>query len=83
MDKEHANFDKVVSELRTALSSKVTPLHLPIGRGESFKGYVDILHLKAYTFGANGATEGPIPGRHGGRGGRSARCALERRRRNR
>lgn len=62
MDKEHANFKKVVDELQARLSPKVVPLHVPIGAGEGFKGWVDVLHQKAWLFAPGGATETAIPG---------------------
>jgi len=62
MDREHANYQKVVSELQARLSPKIVPLHLPIGAGESFRGWVDVLHQKAHLFAPGGATETAIPG---------------------
>jgi len=62
MDREHANYQKVVSELQARLSPKIVALHLPIGAGESFRGWVDVLHQKAYLFAPGGATETAIPG---------------------
>jgi len=63
MDKEHANFTRVLADLRSRLSNKVVPLHLPIGAGDGFKGWVDVVRRKAYHFADGGAsTEVPIPG---------------------
>jgi elongation factor G len=62
MDKEHANFDKAVESVRERLSHQVTPLHLPIGRGDGFTGYVNVATQKAYQFTATGVTEVPVPG---------------------
>jgi len=50
MDKEHASFDKVLADAQSKLSSKVMPLQIPIGEGESFKGVVDLLKKKAYIY---------------------------------
>jgi elongation factor G len=61
MDKEHADFAKAVGALQKRLSPKVVPLHLPIGAGEGFKGWVDVVQGKAWHFGAAGATEVPVP----------------------
>jgi elongation factor G len=36
MDKEHADFDKCVSDAQSYLGAKVVPLTLPIGQGDSF-----------------------------------------------
>lgn len=50
MDKEHADFRKCLSDAQSRLSSKVIPLELPIGEGESFNGVVDLLKKKAYIY---------------------------------
>ena len=43
MDKENVNFDDLLEELREKFGKKVVPFALPIGEGESFKGYIDIV----------------------------------------
>ncbi len=43
MDKENVKFDSLLEELREKFGKKVVPFALPIGEGESFKGYVDIV----------------------------------------
>jgi elongation factor G len=58
MDKEHADFERALGELRKRLSHKVAALHLPIGRGESFEGWVDVVQGKAFRF-KGGATDVP------------------------
>ncbi len=62
MDKEHANFEKTLAALHDRLSHQVAPLHLPIGRGDAFKGWVDVVTRKAYHYGAAGPSEVPLPG---------------------
>lgn len=63
MDKEHADFKKCLDGAQQHLGAKVMPLFLPIGRGESFKGLVDILRKRAYTYqGSDGKfTEEDVP----------------------
>jgi elongation factor G len=48
MDRENANFDSVLAQLQARWGHRVMPLQLPIGSHESFKGIVDLLHMKAY-----------------------------------
>lgn len=43
MDKENVKFEALLDELREKFGKKVVPFALPIGEGESFKGYVDIV----------------------------------------
>jgi elongation factor G len=62
MDKEHANFEKALDEARSQLGAKVMPVQLPIGRGDSFKGVVDVLTKKAYVYSGDGKfTETDVP----------------------
>ena len=54
MDKEHADFDKCLSDAQNYLGAKVMPLTLPIGQGDSFKGVVDILKNRAFVYSGGG-----------------------------
>lgn len=55
MDKDNADFHKVVDELRESFGKSVTPVEIPIGREGSFAGVVDVLDNKAY-FDVDGKT---------------------------
>ncbi len=64
MDREHADYAKTLEDLREALSDRVVPLYLPIGQEASFRGVVDVLRGKAYTYKGDGSkafSEGPVP----------------------
>ena len=61
MDKEHANFDELIDQLREAHGSSVVPLILPIGNGPTFKGVVNVLDQKAYEGPYDKAKEIAIP----------------------
>jgi elongation factor G len=60
MDRENASFETVLAAAQARWGAKVAPLQLPIGAHDSFKGVVDLLHMKAYV-GENG-DEAAIPG---------------------
>ncbi|OIP87466.1 MAG: translation elongation factor G [Syntrophaceae bacterium CG2_30_49_12] len=49
MDRERADFFKTVESIKTRLG-KATPLFLPLGAEESFKGIVDLMTMKALIF---------------------------------
>jgi elongation factor G len=49
MDRENADFAKVVGQIREMFGTKCAPIQVPIGSQSDFKGYVDILTGKAYT----------------------------------
>jgi elongation factor G len=61
MDREHADFQKTVDQLRDKFGSSVVPILLPIGDGVDFKGVVDVLENKAFTCEAKKYSEIPVP----------------------
>lgn len=50
MDKPNVNFNLQVSELHQRFGKKVIPLTLTLGEGESFRGVIDIMDKKAYSY---------------------------------
>ena len=64
LDRENSDFDKVLADIRADYSDKAVPVLLPIGKEVSFKGVVDVLRGKAYTYEPDGSgkfVEGDIP----------------------
>lgn len=59
MDRENADFDKVVDQLREFFGPKVVPVQLPMGNAQDFSGIIDLVKGKA--FGKDGK-EMAIPG---------------------
>jgi elongation factor G len=53
-DRERANFSETLADAREVLSKRVAPFVIPIGAEDSFKGVVDVLKSKAYSFPADG-----------------------------
>jgi len=50
MDRERADFQKTVSEIKESLPLKPVVIQLPIGAEDNFKGYVDLVTEKAFLF---------------------------------
>ncbi len=50
MDRERADFFKVLESIKARLGDKVTPIFLPIGVADTFRGIVDLLENKALFF---------------------------------
>jgi len=48
MDRENADFYRIVDDLRSKFGSKCVPVQLPIGAQDNFQGIVDLLALKSY-----------------------------------
>ena len=62
LDRENTSFDQALESLRKRFGLKVVPLQLPIGEQGGFKGVVDLVSQKGYTFeGGNKVQEVPIP----------------------
>lgn len=64
MDRERANFEKTVSQIREQLDLNPVVLQLPIGAEENFRGVVDLVANKALFFSKDGpgkVEEGEIP----------------------
>src|SRR5215468_38135 len=50
LDRERASLERSLRSLREACSRTVIPIQLPIGEEKSFKGVVDLVSQKAFTF---------------------------------
>lgn len=61
LDRENANFDRVLEDLQKHFGKKVVPITLPIGSEENFSGIVHILKQKAYRFNGKDMIEEEIP----------------------
>ncbi|MBR3050815.1 MAG: elongation factor G [Selenomonadaceae bacterium] len=45
MDREHADFEKVLADLRSKFGNSVVPVQVPVGKEDSFKGVVDLIKV--------------------------------------
>ena len=54
MDKEHADFFKAMDDVKDKFKSSNIALTIPMGSGASFKGVIDLIHEKAYTYNNEG-----------------------------
>ena len=68
MDREGADPERVVAEMKARLAAHPIVIQLPIGTGADFDGVIDLVAMKARTWDAStfGATftDGPIPHAH-------------------
>ncbi|MGD0621754.1 MAG: elongation factor G [Thermacetogeniaceae bacterium] len=63
MDRENANFDRVLHQAKDVLKCNAVPVELPIGSEAQFSGVVDLLTMKAYRYNKDGSyQEQEIPG---------------------
>lgn len=62
LDRERADYTRVFDELKEVFDLKPIRVQLPIGSETDFKGVVDLIRMKAYTYDEDGkVTEGEIP----------------------
>lgn len=48
MDKEHADFNKAMDDVKEKFKVTTVPVVIPIGKGNDFKGVIDVIEQKAY-----------------------------------
>ena len=60
-DRENADPTATLDALRTRFGTKIAPLQLAIGAAESFSGYVDLVHRKAWRWDGDKEVEIPVP----------------------
>jgi len=64
MDRERADFEQAVAGITEAFGRSAVPIQIPIGKEGGFKGVIDLIHMRAYTYSPDGsgkATEGEVP----------------------
>jgi elongation factor G len=61
LDRERADFFRVLNAAREQLSDRCVAIHLPIGAEHELRGVVDLLHMCAYLDPAGGKEGGPQP----------------------
>ncbi len=60
-DRENADPTATLDALREAFGAKIAPLQLAIGKAHDFKGYIDLVHRRAYVWEGGKRTEAAIP----------------------
>jgi len=61
VDRERASLERSLESLHGVFGRAVVPIQLPIGEEKSFKGIVDLVTMKAYTFSDGKPSEAPVP----------------------
>ncbi|MBQ2770527.1 MAG: elongation factor G [Clostridia bacterium] len=61
LDRENANFEKVMAAINEKFGPSVVPIQLPIMEGGKFVGYVDIVHMQGKRFDGKGEKDCDIP----------------------
>ena len=62
MDREHADYEQVVSDVASILGAQPVLMQLPIGQVDDFKGVVDLINRRALLYDGSGKpSESDIP----------------------
>src|SRR5579872_967017 len=61
VDRERASLERSLESLHALFGRTVVPIQLPIGEEKNFKGIVDLVAMKAYTFADGKPAEGAVP----------------------
>ncbi len=61
LDRERANFERTLEQLRDRFGAGVAPLELPIGEEAAFRGVADLLTDTAYFYDGGTAMHGDVP----------------------
>ncbi|MGH2428349.1 MAG: elongation factor G [Candidatus Limnocylindria bacterium] len=61
MDRENANYDATLDQLKAAFGPRIAPVYLPIGSADGFRGYIDVIEQHASVYEGGKAKEVPIP----------------------
>src|SRR5207247_1655080 len=62
LDRERADFSRTLESLARRLKGRLVALQIPLGEESSFRGYVDLVRIKAVTYANGKASEGEVPG---------------------
>ncbi len=62
LDRERSDFFRTFESLGRRLKGRLVALHLPVGEESGFRGFVDLVKMKAVTVAGGKATEADTPG---------------------
>lgn len=60
MNKESVNYKKVLLEMKEKFGKKIAPFCIPLGDGEEFKGFIDVIENKCRIFDGEECVDKPL-----------------------
>jgi elongation factor G len=69
LDRDRADFARALASVQENFGRTAVPIHLPIGSEREFKGIVDLIRMRAFTYTPGGdgkGKEGDIPAQYAG-----------------
>ena len=64
LDRERSDFERALSSVQEIFGRTAVPIQMPLGKEKDFKGLIDLVRMKAYTYASDGdgkGKEGDIP----------------------
>ena len=64
LDRERSSFERTLESVQSNFGRSAVPIHLPIGVEREFRGVIDLVRMKSYTYANDGdgkGKEGEIP----------------------
>ena len=58
LDRERSDFDRALASVQEIFGRTAVPIHLPLGAEKDFKGIIDLVRMKAYTYANDGDGKG-------------------------
>jgi elongation factor G len=58
LDRERSAFDRTLANVQQVFGRSAVPIQLPIGSEKDFKGVIDLVRMKAYTYTSDGDGKG-------------------------
>lgn len=61
IDSDKADYEKIIRELKEKFGKRIAPFHLPWGKGDSFKGHINVVDLYAREYNGKECTTVSMP----------------------
>ncbi len=64
LDRERSSFERTLESVQSSFGRAAVPIQLPVGSEKDFRGVIDLIGMKCYTYAADGdgkGKEGDIP----------------------
>jgi len=58
LDRERSSFERALESVQQFFGRAAVPVHLPIGSERDFKGVIDLVRMKSYTYSSDGDGKG-------------------------
>ena len=61
IDSDKADYEKILDQLRERYGKKIAPFHVPWGKAEDFKGFINVVNMFAREYNGKECVTSPMP----------------------